>query len=559
MAQVVASLIADIGARTGGFEKGANAIHSGLAKMSQWMGVNAAELGVLSGMVGSFGALLASAYNENARYVESIRDLTLISGTGAEETSRFVQVLDDYQLTAEDATLASRKLKEQGLAPNIETLAQLSDKFRSIEDPVERLDFLQENLGRSGAKWVNLLNQGSEAIRKNASEVSKLLIVTEQEIRLHEVQRLAIDKVQDGFTGFRQELGQNISYVVSYMQATSRAREILIEQRGATNLLGISQKEYNAALEQAMAEQLQAANASLEYAESQKKLEEAARAAQEALEEESQANADLISSAIEAQRANEDYKKSQDDILTQIEELKTKKAELYPWEIEKIKETQDRIDELSLKYSENAEEFVKAMETKNAMMAIDLIAMQDGAAGFSDAEFQKAKAILETADVASAAAFEEQQAQIILAQAVADGRIGIEDYGRILSEVMADGALSVMEVKAAIDDVPTKKTIEFHATMTGYWPEGGTSTINVGGGARRHQTGGSFLIPLSYGYEGFRLGNGDTASGGERITITPAGQQGDAGEMARMLRDAVAQMIDPLARTIRDSIAQVLH
>lgn len=47
----------------------------------------------------------------------------------------------------------------------------------------------------------------------------------------------------------------------------------------------------------------------------------------------------------------------------------------------------------------------------------------------------------------------------------------------------------------------------------------------------QHASGGSFLIPDSYGHEGFKLGNYDTASGGERITITPAGQSPDTREV----------------------------
>jgi hypothetical protein len=35
------------------------------------------------------------------------------------------------------------------------------------------------------------------------------------------------------------------------------------------------------------------------------------------------------------------------------------------------------------------------------------------------------------------------------------------------------------------------------------------------------------MIPMSYGNEGFKMGNGDTASGGERVSITPRGQQPD--------------------------------
>jgi hypothetical protein len=43
---------------------------------------------------------------------------------------------------------------------------------------------------------------------------------------------------------------------------------------------------------------------------------------------------------------------------------------------------------------------------------------------------------------------------------------------------------------------------------------------------RGHATGGDFMIPMSYGNEGFKMGNGDTASGGERVTITPKGGGG---------------------------------
>jgi hypothetical protein len=46
-----------------------------------------------------------------------------------------------------------------------------------------------------------------------------------------------------------------------------------------------------------------------------------------------------------------------------------------------------------------------------------------------------------------------------------------------------------------------------------------------------HASGGSFLIPSSYGNEGFKLGNGDTASAGERITITKNGEGQQQGGM----------------------------
>ncbi|WP_206687840.1 hypothetical protein, partial [Streptococcus pseudopneumoniae] len=52
-----------------------------------------------------------------------------------------------------------------------------------------------------------------------------------------------------------------------------------------------------------------------------------------------------------------------------------------------------------------------------------------------------------------------------------------------------------------------------------------------------HAAGGSFLIPQSYGNEGFRMGNGDTASAGETVTITPKGG-GDMSTIAAAIANS---------------------
>jgi hypothetical protein len=74
------------------------------------------------------------------------------------------------------------------------------------------------------------------------------------------------------------------------------------------------------------------------------------------------------------------------------------------------------------------------------------------------------------------------------------------------------------------------------------------SPINVPTGA--HAAGGSFMVPSSYGYEGFNLGGRDTASGGELIRITPRGQtdtvaldQGTINQLAERIAYYVAPAI----------------
>jgi hypothetical protein len=174
------------------------------------------------------------------------------------------------------------------------------------------------------------------------------------------------------------------------------------------------------------------------------------------------ANQSLVDGAIEITKADRDHVASQDEIRAKIVEVQAEKENYYSWELEKIDESNQKLDELRAKYWENEDAFRAAMEERFTLMAIEKIAISDGVAGFSEAELQKAEALLTTMDVATAAAFEEQLAMEAITTAVANGQISVEQYGTIMNQVMSDGVISVNEVSAAIDAVPTEK----HVTIT---------------------------------------------------------------------------------------------
>ena len=76
-----------------------------------------------------------------------------------------------------------------------------------------------------------------------------------------------------------------------------------------------------------------------------------------------------------------------------------------------------------------------------------------------------------------------------------------------------------------------KVEVEVAVSTSGQTSRGNIYTTNQTGTSRgsiyntaSHANGISGIIPESYGYEGFRLGNGDTASGGEGIQIIPKNQ-----------------------------------
>lgn len=213
MSQQVASLYAKIGADTKGFEDGAKKVKTQLTSLAP--GIEKATKGVgnfvsanagLIGVLGGVGAGIGIAIKDTMKYASSVRDLSLATGSTAEESSRLLQVLDDYEITAADVTAGMRAMKEKGIVPTIDSLADLSEQFLAIEDPAKALQFAQDNLGRSSAKFLNVLSQGPDKIRQLNGAVSDSLILTDEQIRKSEEARLAMDAWGDAVMGAKVEI-----------------------------------------------------------------------------------------------------------------------------------------------------------------------------------------------------------------------------------------------------------------------------------------------------------------------------------------------------------------
>lgn len=175
------------------------------------------------------------AFKVATEYAASVRDLSLASGASAEESSRLLQVLDDFEISAENVTAATRIMTKNGLAPTIETVAKLSDEYLSLNTAQERNKFILDNLGRGGADWMNVLKEGSAAILEMNDSVSDALILNDEQIAQYEEMRLN----QDEFNGNLQEIQMTlingivpaVNETVNAFQTFANAQEDL-EQKG---------------------------------------------------------------------------------------------------------------------------------------------------------------------------------------------------------------------------------------------------------------------------------------------------------------------------------------
>lgn len=156
------------------------------------------------------------------------------------------------------------------------------------------------------------------------------------------------------------------------------------------------------------------------------------------LEELSSHNADLINDAISIQASQDEYNETQDETLAKIAELQAEKEAMYGGEEDDIAAVDEKIRDLQGAYDESAAAFVEAQQTKLTMMALEKIALSDGVAGYSEAEAEKAKAILATAGIAEEAAIREAIAFDEATTAIANGLTTAQEFADLL-DLMSKG------------------------------------------------------------------------------------------------------------------------
>jgi hypothetical protein len=165
------------------------------------------ELSSAIGLASKGLDLLKKGYDQTVgatlKYAGEVKRLAMVSGESAEETSRLLQVLDDFEISAEQVTAATRKLTAQGLSPTTETLAKLSDEFLKLNPGQERAAFLMENFGRAGQDFAQVMLQGGEALRSMSDAVNENLILTDEQIKQTEQYRLKMDELGDTMQGYK--------------------------------------------------------------------------------------------------------------------------------------------------------------------------------------------------------------------------------------------------------------------------------------------------------------------------------------------------------------------
>lgn len=191
-------------------------------------GVNLAKMAfdVFVGAASSTVKTLMALADATTDYARQVREMGMMMGTSADETSRLIQLADDYLISVDEMRLAMQMAVKNGFAPGVEGLAQLADQYLALATPTERAAMLSEIFGRNWARMVPLLEQGGDAVRSQAAAIDENLLMTDEAVKAAREYEIAQDNLNDSVEGVKNQIGQAlIPILTKYAEHATESME----------------------------------------------------------------------------------------------------------------------------------------------------------------------------------------------------------------------------------------------------------------------------------------------------------------------------------------------
>lgn len=475
--------------------------------ITQLTGVNMTGLTAI-GMLAGLGAAVKKAVDFTVEYTDQVRTMSNLTGMSAEETSRLIQVSDDYGIEADKLKAILTGANKAGFLPTIENLAALSDQYLAIQDPLEQNRLLTEKLGKAGMDYADVIKLGGDAIREKAAAVEDGLILDEAAVKAGLEYKQAMDGVEDSLNAMRIQLAQNVIPALSkFLEFMARGISVgnqLINWnrnvKSAWDEHNISMQATSTTYEEYINEMVRAAEAAgYDFDEMEKltgiELTQADRQQMVitnygALTEEQwnamKANQDLQGSLEDTNTALEDATTAVADYSTELKLLKEaiggpvgKELDNYAEKMRKIEtETADAqavIDELGGKkwltgqQKEDLEEARKKLEELGAQatttaeehrqamgkIIYDMAAVRAAADGvITEAEYNTLKTYAQNMGIVDQATVDAQYALQLMDETIKNSPQSADNYARalqVMTDRLDDGKLSADDLKAILD------------------------------------------------------------------------------------------------------------
>lgn len=203
-----------------------------MGKLGIDAGMAAGGVGQLAASLGpaAIGAVLTKGISDFQNLAGEVLKFQRVTGSSSGEASRWVEVLGDYNITADQGAAAIGKFaKVIGTSPGVlarygveiqknkdgtvdlnGTLLKASDVFRNTTDETKRAALGAALFGKSWQDMVPILEKGSGDIRAALDSVAQGKVLSSQDLADAEDFRLAIDGLKDVVESLSVTVGKQL-------------------------------------------------------------------------------------------------------------------------------------------------------------------------------------------------------------------------------------------------------------------------------------------------------------------------------------------------------------
>lgn len=178
--------------------------------------------------MGMFAALAGTAYTLNQVFdatvgttvelADKIRGIQQVSGMTAEESSKLVQIVDDFKISQEDLLKVMQKNGDE-YDYSTAGLAKMSDEYKSLTDANDKANYMQERFGKNWGAFVELMEQGGDKITSAGESINQALIFDQATLDSAREYQRQIDQLSDSWEALKVSSGQAIlPEAVSFLQ-----------------------------------------------------------------------------------------------------------------------------------------------------------------------------------------------------------------------------------------------------------------------------------------------------------------------------------------------------
>ena len=153
---------------------------------------------------GAFDATVGSVVS----YDESIRSVSAATGLSAEETSKMLDLTDNFSISTTSLMMAQKNLAKEGYTLNIDTLKKLGNEYTNLGTQAERTTFLISNFGKSGMEFATMFDYGTAAMDKFYNGSADGMVRTKDQIKTTQDLTMAQKDLGDAFQGMINKVVQ---------------------------------------------------------------------------------------------------------------------------------------------------------------------------------------------------------------------------------------------------------------------------------------------------------------------------------------------------------------